>query len=134
MNPANAPLGDLERDVLRFIAEQGDSTVGEVAERFGTPRGLARTTVQTVMERLRKKGYLAREERDGVNRYRAMETQASLMRGLVQDFVQRILGGSITPFAAYLTEADELSEDELAALQRSLAEIQLRRKESSNER
>jgi hypothetical protein len=48
--------------------------------------------------------------------------------------VQRILGGSITPFAAYLTEADELSEEELAALQSTLAEVQARRKEASDER
>ena len=35
-------VGDQELMLLRDIAEIGPSTVGEVAERFGEPRGLAR--------------------------------------------------------------------------------------------
>src|SRR5207249_331104 len=55
-------LGDQELEVLRFVAEHAPISVGEVAERFGEPRGLARTTILTVMERLRKKGFLTRSK------------------------------------------------------------------------
>ena len=47
----------------------GAATVAEVVERFGQPRGLARSTVLTMMERLRKKGHLSRQQVDGVYRY-----------------------------------------------------------------
>jgi len=62
-------VGDQELALLRDVAETGPSTVGEVAERFGEPRGLARSTVLTMMERLRQKGHLEREQVEGVYRY-----------------------------------------------------------------
>ena len=46
-------IGDQELALLRYVAEEGPVTVGQAAEGFGAPRGLARSTVLTVMERLR---------------------------------------------------------------------------------
>ena len=66
--PVNmAPLGDQELDLLRYVTEHSPITVREAAESYGRDRGLARTTVLTMMERLRSKGYLTRTEVDGVN-------------------------------------------------------------------
>ena len=41
-------------------------SVAQAAQYFGATQGLARTTILSVMERLREKGYLVREKRDGV--------------------------------------------------------------------
>ena len=62
-------IGDQELALLRDVAAHGAATVAEVVERFGLPRGLARSTVLTMMERLRKKGHLSRKQVDGVYRY-----------------------------------------------------------------
>ncbi|WP_258224035.1 BlaI/MecI/CopY family transcriptional regulator, partial [Stenotrophomonas sp. HMWF003] len=51
-------IGDQELALLQYVAEQGGATVGEVAAGFGEERGLARSTVLTMMERLRGKAYL----------------------------------------------------------------------------
>ena len=56
----NKTIGDQELALLQYIAEQGDASVGEVAAAFGESRGLARSTVLTMMERLRAKDYLQR--------------------------------------------------------------------------
>ena len=53
-------IGDQELALLHHIDECGHASVGEVAVGFGEPRGLARSTVLTMMERLRSKGYLKR--------------------------------------------------------------------------
>src|SRR5437763_10767081 len=97
-----SPLGAQELEVLRFVAEHGPASVGEVAEQFGAPRGLARTTVLTMMERLRKKGYLVRKKEARAFRYAPRQAQADVLRGLVRDFVEKTLAGSLTPFVAYL--------------------------------
>jgi predicted transcriptional regulator len=110
-------IGEQELALLRFIADSGGTTVGEAAERFGEPRRLARSTVLTMMERLRRKGHLARRSIDGVFRYQARQSSAELLRGAVQRFVEGNLGGSVAPFVAYLTEAPELSSDEIRQLQ-----------------
>ena len=112
------PLGDQELEILRFVADNAPISVGDVAGRYAESHKLARTTVLTVMERLRKKGYLTRLKDGGVYRYRPQTEPADLLRHIVQEFVETRLAGSITPFVAYLAEADDLSEEELAALRR----------------
>src|SRR5438067_1105080 len=111
-------LGDQELEVLRYVAEHAPISVGEVAERFGGPRGLARTTILTMMERLRKKGYLTRSKGERPFRYTPRTPQAQVLQGLVREFVEKTLGGSLSPFVAYLAEAKDLSPDELAELRR----------------
>jgi predicted transcriptional regulator len=117
-----SPLGELQLEILRFLTESGPLSVGEVAERFGEPRGLARTTVLTVMERLREKGYLTRRKESGVFRYAPYAGKAVLMRDLVHQFVETALEGSVSPFLAYLTQEKELTEEEISALRQLLDE------------
>ena len=82
-------LGRAESEVLRYIAERHPISVREVAERFGAVR---KTTILNVMERLREKGFLTREPHNGIFQYSPTQTQATLMRGLVADFVDTMLG------------------------------------------
>lgn len=120
-------VGDQELALLRHVADGGGATAGEAAESFGTPRGLARSTVLTMMERLRRKGHLGRRLVDGVYRYQARASSDDLMRGLVHRFVERTLGGSVTPFVAYLGEAQALSDDELQKLRGVVERLQSKR-------
>ena len=124
-----SPLGKLELEVLRYIAERRALTVGEVAEGFGVPHHLARTTVQTVMERLWKKGYLIREQQPGIFRYSAQEAQASVLRELIHDFVEKTLSGSLSPFVAYLSETPEVTTEELEELKKLVVRLDAQRKE-----
>ena len=110
-------LGDQELALLQHLAERGGGTVGELAEEFGSPRGLARSTVLTMMERLRAKGFLERSRVEGVYRYMSRATPGELLRGAVSSFVERTLGGSISPVVAYLTEEADLGDRELAELE-----------------
>ena len=111
-------IGDQELALLRFVAEEGPISVGETAERFGVPRGLARSTVLTVMERLRAKKRLTRKRAGGVYLYESRETHDVLLSGVVRSFVETTLSGSLSPFVAYLADSDRVSDDELAELER----------------
>ncbi len=122
------PVGEQELAVLRYVAEHGPATVGEVAERFGEPQGLARSTILTVMERLRLKGYLTRGKVEGVYQYASPVPAEELLRDVVGDFVQRTLSGSLSPFAAYLSEAEDVSDAELAQLQDVVARLRSKKR------
>src|SRR5687767_3409457 len=102
-----------ELEVLGYVAGHHPVSVREATEHFSESSGWARTTVLTLMERLREKGYLTRKKLDGVNRYSPAEPKADLLSGLVRTFVQKALGGSLSPFMAYLGKEAELSEAEL---------------------
>jgi predicted transcriptional regulator len=122
-------VGEQELSVLRYVAEHGPVTVGEVAERFGEAQGLARSTILTVMERLRKKGHLTRRKEEGVFQYSSPLPASELLRGMVGDFVERTLAGSLSPFVTYLAEAEDVSEEELQQLQDVVAQLQSRKQQ-----
>jgi predicted transcriptional regulator len=113
-------LGEQELEVLRFVTDRAPVTVREVANEWGAPRNLARTTILTVMERLRTKGFLTRDRApdDSTFQYSPAVAKTDLMRGLVQDFVEKTLGGSVAPFVAYLADAPDLSDREMEELRR----------------
>ena len=109
--------------LLRHLADRESATVGETAEAFGAARGLARSTVLTMMERLRRKGHLTRRSVDGVYRYKARASTADLLKSAVGRFVESHLGGSVSPFLAYLSEAGELSDKERRELEKIVARL-----------
>jgi predicted transcriptional regulator len=124
-------IGDQELALLRFVSEHPQTTVAEATAGFGQPRGLARSTVLTMMERLRKKGHLGRRLAGGVYRYFSRTTPVTAVRQAVETFVDRTLGGSVTPFVAYLAERQRLSDEELAELEALLAKLQRERRRKS---
>lgn len=117
-------LGDQELEILRYLAEYGPGTVGEVVDGFGTPHGLSRSTVVTVMERLRKKGYLHRDKADGVFSYGCALDQDEIVGGLIHRFVEKTLAGSLLPFAAYFSHSNRLSKAEQAELEMLIAKLE----------
>ncbi len=122
-NKSKGTIGDRELALLRWIAERGGASVGTAADKYGEPRGLARSTVLTMMERLRGKGHLDRRRVDGVFHYTSPASPRELMRGVVASFVESTLGGSLTPFTAYLADAEEVSDDELAELEELVSRL-----------
>src|SRR5580692_5150435 len=126
MTPPRDPLGHLQLDVLQYIADHHPITVREVATRFAETSGQARTTVLTVMERLRAKGYLTRRKSGGVHRYAPTLTKSELLHQVVGDFVHDVLGGSVSPFVAYLTRSSLLNDDEIRKLEGLMRRIESR--------
>lgn len=116
-------LGEQEIAVLRYIAARAPVTARDVVAKFAGEQELARTTILTKIERLRKKGFVTRCRQDGVFYYAPRLPQADVLRGLVRDFVEKTLGGSFSPVLAYLIDTRELSEAELAVLRRLAADL-----------
>lgn len=122
-------IGDQELALLHYVAAQGDASVGEVASAFGESRGLARSTVLTMMERLRGKGFLRRSQVEGVFRYSGTSGPEDVVRGAVGKFVENTLQGSVSPFVAWMSERGRVSDEELAELEALVANLQSQRKE-----
>lgn len=126
-------LGRQELGIFQFILANHPVTVREVADHFAG-EGKARTTILTVMERLRGKGLLTRKKVSGAFQYSPMVERSELMRSLVGDFVNRVLGGSLSPFMAFMSEVEEISDEELTELKRLVREIDNKRKRRRKER
>lgn len=121
-------LGELEMELLSFITDHAPITVREAVTQFGEPHGLARTTVLTVMERLRKKGFLKREEHQGVFEYTPCLQKGDLLRNLTKSFAEKVLGGSLDPLVAYLTQDAKLTDEQLNELHRLVETLDEKRR------
>ena len=112
-------LGPLESAVMERVWKRGPLTVRDVVDAIGRPRGLAYTTVMTVMVRLHAKGLLARERNGKTYIYRAVSTRdehrALLSRDLAHGLVSQFGDAALAAFSA---ELDEVDADHRAALRR----------------
>lgn len=121
-------LGEQENEVLNYIAGVGKSSVRDVAVYFEEQRGLARTTILTVMERLRKKGYLLRTKQDGLFIYTQKFETGKVLKSRVGDFVEKTLGGSISPLLSYFIDQKKISAEEYEKLQTILKSFEKEKK------
>jgi predicted transcriptional regulator len=122
-------IGDQELGLLHYLSDHESASVGEVAAGFGEPRGLARSTVLTMMERLRSKGFLKRRQLKGMYRHSTATGPGEAMRSAVGSFVEKTLSGSVSPFVAWMSERAKVSDTELAELEALVVQLQSKRKE-----
>ena len=125
----NEPLGQVQLEVLQYVADHHPIRVGEVAEHFTQTTGKARTTILTVMERLRAKGYLTRKKIRGTWHYSPKVPQREVLNAEVGRFVDRTLDGSLSPFITYLGDNRDLTDEEFVRLKRLVRDLEKRRKE-----
>ena len=116
-------LGEQEMELLKYIAEFSPVTVRQAASHFEKEKGLARTTVLTVMERLRIKGFLSRMKVDGVFKYTAKFETGDVLSSKISDFVEKTLGGSVSPLLAYFSSS-KLSAEEADQLRAIAAKLE----------
>ena len=124
MNSSQPSIGRAEMDILHYVTEHHPVTVREVADHVAETKGHVRTTVLNIMERLRKKGYLTRRKADGFFQYSPRVPKTELLRNLVRDFVSKALGGSVSPFVAYLADEATMSKEEIAQLRKIVRELE----------
>ena len=125
-----ASLGEQEMDLLRFVSARAPVTSAELVESYGEERKLARTTVLTVLERLRRKGYVVRRRREGVFHYSPRMSQSEVLRGLVQRFVETTLSGSVAPVVQFLANTPRMTPSELKELEQIVETLRARKAEA----
>ena len=123
-----ASLGQAEWEILRYVIEHHPATVREVAEHAAETRGQARTTILTVMERLRKKRYLSRRKLGGVYQYSPKIPVSDILQTFVKQFVETTLQGAMSPFFAYLSKTGDVSDKEFDELKQLVSDLESQRK------
>ena len=118
-------LSEFELDVMAHFWTDRELSAPELFERIGDERGVAYSTVKTIIDRLEEKGAIERV----ANRGRTIFYTASIKRErvrkpLVRSFLRRLFGNDLRPLFAQLLHDEKLSEDELDYLRRLVAETE----------
>jgi predicted transcriptional regulator len=110
-------FGDLEEAIMdRVWAAEGPVRVRDVLEDLQRDREIAYTTVQTVMEILRRKGWLERQKDGRAHRYWATASRADYTAQLMDE----ALSGSSDPGAALVRFVERMDAGEVAQLRAAL--------------
>ncbi|MEO8010504.1 MAG: BlaI/MecI/CopY family transcriptional regulator [Dokdonella sp.] len=91
-NNSRVRLSDLQLDVMRVLW-RADSSVAEVADALQTSRGLAHTTVATVLSRLERAGVVASTRNGRHLRYRACISEVSVRHAMVSELLDSVFQG-----------------------------------------
>jgi BlaI family penicillinase repressor len=113
-------LSELQLDVMRVLW-RGEASVADVAAALVTSRGLAHTTIATVLTRLAKRGLVA-AGRDGRQLiYRALVDESQVRRSMVGDLIQSLFRGDPKALLAHLVSEKEVAPGDLERVQALLA-------------
>ena len=78
----------------------------------------------TVMERLRKKGFLSRAQQGGAFKYSSKIETNDLLSSKISDFVEKTLGGSVGPLFNYFISSSKLSDEEISKLKEMASRLE----------
>lgn len=102
-------------------ARRGGASVAEIWQAIAESRDVARTTILNLVDRLEKRGWLKRRERDGANRYVAAVSRKKTSTALASGFVDEFFGGSAADLVMSLLGTQKLDADEIARLKKLLS-------------
>ena len=117
--PLAAP-GELEAAVLDALWERGELSTPAVYQVVGTPRGLAYTTILTVLQRLTRKGLLARRGGGRSHLYAAALTREQFAERRGETLAAALVDVGAAGLGAFLAEVRRLDPQVVAQLRRQL--------------
>jgi len=111
-------LSPAETEILRLVWQLDRATVQNVCDKLPARRKIAYATVQTLLRRLEKKGYLQHHTRGKAHVFFAAVKSENVIKRSVNDFLDRLFGGDPIPLMQYLAEHGKIDADDIEKLKR----------------
>ena len=111
--PAVSPA---ETEILRLVWQLDKATVQEVCDNLPVRRKIAYATVQTLLRRLEKKGYLKHDIRGKAHVFFPAVKSEKVIKRSINDFLDRLFGGDPIPLMQYLAEHGKIGVEDIEKL------------------
>jgi predicted transcriptional regulator len=121
-------LGDLQLAILRVLWERKEAAASEVHKALLGERGLAVTTIKTMLRKLEERGVVAHRANGRQFIYRPVIAESDVRDGMVVDLVQRMFSGDSAALVNHLIEAGEIDAKRLDELKAEVSGKRKRRK------
>ena len=120
--PPDVP--DAELAVLQALWEHGAATIRQLSDRLYADDGdNGYATVQKLLERLERKGYVARDRSSHAHVFRATVDRDTLVGRRLRAVAEKLCGGLMTPLLTHLVRAEALSPEERRELRALIDEL-----------
>lgn len=124
-------LGELEKLVLNYLWEHGGADAKQVHDHFKKSRGGSLNTIQSTLDRLHKKGILAREKQGHAYRYSAAVDKKAFIGDLIRKVTQDFSADNDQLLAAFVSVSADMDEAHLDHLEQLIQDSRQRRGEAS---
>jgi predicted transcriptional regulator len=114
---------EYELAVLGVLWDRGPATIRQITEAIyqeSSPTSYA--TVQKLLERLEKKGCVRRDRSRFAHQFQAKIARTDLIGEGLEDLVQKLCGGSLTPLLVHLAQTARLSPQDRLMLRELIEE------------
>jgi predicted transcriptional regulator len=111
-------LGDLQHAIMAVLWARGEAPAADVHEALREARGLAPTTIATMLRKMEDKGIVAHRTSGRQFLYRPTVSEDQVRRSMVGELVERLFGGDPNALVAHLVSEHEVEAGELPALRR----------------
>jgi BlaI family transcriptional regulator, penicillinase repressor len=113
-------LSELQIAVVRILWLRGEASVTDIAAALAAERGLAHTTVATLLTRLEKRGVVSQRREGRQLVYSACISESQVRRSMVADLIGNLFGGDANALVAHLVSEKELAPGDIARARRRL--------------
>ena len=114
-------LTELQLAILRVIWDKGEATVQDIWEALHSERGLAQTTVATMLSRLERRGVVTRRAQSRQYHYKAAVTEPEVQHSMVGELTERLFDGDVTQLVQHLLSGADVSPGDLAKIRKMIA-------------
>ncbi|HEV7507956.1 MAG TPA: BlaI/MecI/CopY family transcriptional regulator [Thermoanaerobaculia bacterium] len=114
-------LGDLQLAIMRVLWGHGEATVSDVHETLEPERGLALTTIATMLTKMEKKGVVDHRAEGRRFIYRPLVSEGQVCRSMVSDLTSQLFRGDVTALVNHLLSEHDIDSGELAQLRQMIA-------------
>ncbi|GAI99169.1 unnamed protein product, partial [marine sediment metagenome] len=111
-------LSPAETEILRLVWQLDKATVQQVCDRLPGKRRITYATVQTMLRRLEKKGYIKHHVQGKAHVFFAAVKSQEVIKRSVGDFLDRLFGGDPVPLMQYLAEHGQICADDIRRLKK----------------
>ena len=119
MLPALSPA---ETEIVRLVWQLESATVQEICDALPKERSIAYATVQTLLRRLEKKGYVRHKLSGKAHVFTAAVKREKVIKQTVIEFVERLFGGDPVPLMLHLADCSDLTPEDVKRLKKSIQE------------
>ncbi len=121
--PSSRPT-DVELQILEALWRRGPSTVRQVHEALASQRSTGYSTTLKMIQVMREKGLLLRDDSVRPQIYRAAESKQSTQLSMLDDLAQRAFGGSAMKLVMRALSANRVSPEEMEEIQLLIRQAQ----------
>ena len=111
-----AAISPAETQVLTIVWQLQQATVQQVLDNLPKGRDITYATVQTLLRRLEKKGYIKHTSKGKAHLFSPAVKKKDVISRTVSDFLDRLFGGDPVPLMQYLAEHGKLTADDIEHL------------------